>query len=78
MVTRRKKKSAARKERSVQILPNRIVVRDDRLVVIVRSREVDWHSGASVKRAHVGRGKALFAKTDGGITIGNKVPGPKG
>jgi hypothetical protein len=78
MVAKRKKKRAASKERSVQILPNRIIVRDDRLVVIVRSRDVDWHSGASIKRAHVGRGKALFAKPDGGITIGNKVPGPKG
>jgi hypothetical protein len=76
MAKRRKK--ASRKDRSVTIAANRVVVRDDRLVIIVRSAAADWHTGASVKRAHVGRGKALFADTRGGITIGNKVPGPKG
>ena len=53
MVAKRKKKRAARKERSVQILPNRIVVRDERLVVVVRGRSKQWHTGEDLNRAGV-------------------------
>jgi hypothetical protein len=80
MVTKRRKKKPTREQRSVQILPNKIVVRDERLVIVVRGRSRDWHTGEDLRRMGmpVGSGKALFAHPLGGITIGNKVPGPKG
>ena len=80
MVAKRGKKKPTREERSVQMLPDKIVVRDERLVIVVRQRSHDWHTGEDFKRMGmpVGSGRALFAYPRGGITIGNKVPGPKG
>ena len=80
MAAKRRNKKPTREVRSVQILPNKIVVRDERLVVVVRGRSKQWHTGEDLNRVGmpVGSGKALFAHPQGGITIGNKVPGPKG
>jgi hypothetical protein len=79
MVAKRRKKKPTREERSVQILADKIVVRDERLVIVVRRSSRNWHTGEDFRRTGmpVGSGKALFAHPQGGITIGNKLPGPK-